>query len=1249
MSTKALVGLVVLILTLNCSLMFNNFATCQVGLQAKYYVDDDYDSVTPGWGIDHFSKIQDAINKLESDGNYGDRIVVYNGTYNEDLTINHPMQILGEDRDITIINGTSSADTIEINANNIKISHFTIKSKKENNTNSLIRINNGNTIVTDNKIIQGNHGINIQNCDSNTIYDNIISNNSGDGLIIVESDRNNITYNTITYNKNGTYLDSSSYNEFNNNDISLNNQSAIYINKSSTYNGINNNTITENTLNGIFLNDNCNRNEIFFNSLEDNSDSGIRIENSSYNLVRNNTIDNNINYGLLIVGSNNWVYNCEVKNNKDGMLLFADDNSKIFNNTIETNDIDGIRLINSTDDRIYNNTISKNSRYGINADYFTTSNIIYNNKFWYNTYNAVDKSINVNYWNLNKTHRNIVGGDISNGNYWTNYDEESEGAVDINNDDIADTGNFTINGRIIKDYHPILDPTPPEIGTPSATPSTQTIGSNTYIKASILDNLEVKEVYLIITDPNNQTSNFSIKQNQTGDIFYCNKQFSPYGEFTYYIAAKDTRHWDISDNKTFIIDAGTAPTITDNTATTGSVSGYFLFNATIVDDVDSPTDLDAEVIWTQAGYSGTCDMKHAGNNRFIGHILELKKTISPLKYRIRASDKHNNIRETDEKTVTINDSESPEIIIIEREYFYDGVIKTFTIGAKITDNHKVEDAKIEYWYGDVSSKIADLDEISDEYYEKTIQIEPEVNRVYCILNATDPSGNEIITNNPYANSSGPYRGVINLDISFNGSNSFDLDGDILNYTWNFGDGTTGSGIIVQHSYSTNDNYTVTLTVTDNDDNTDTDTTYANIIQSTKLSTTDNILDEINDNYGTSLNDLFYSYDIDGDEKVDIFVDPNNILKPVHDGSINISNNIVFLLSIDENTIPEFMWNTTTNTIHTVSHKIGIAEGDPDIDISDSIVIQDISINKTNGWIYLEVPDPDIGDYGTISGIINVTKNNTIMIDDDKIIRKNSKTYILDDPVINYRLVYSYKPPTLQSAIFNPKSGSNLDENNHTITVEYNVAVTIIDAAFYTIDPVTTLPLDNGTNIDIKNQFVTSDNKKYNYTPPKNLEEGYYEIYLFVRQKNTTKTLDSSARYNYIPYSEEKMQLTFSTILMMLGSLILVLAAIYGIIKYKNMYLESFVYIKNKKIIPFFKPIIFGPLKIDVNDEKVSKAEFYLNGELKDTITEGPYIWKLDEPMFNRQKIETKIYDENGNSSSSGEISFFVFNPPKIFK
>jgi PKD repeat protein len=57
----------------------------------------------------------------------------------------------------------------------------------------------------------------------------------------------------------------------------------------------------------------------------------------------------------------------------------------------------------------------------------------------------------------------------------------------------------------------------------------------------------------------------------------------------------------------------------------------------------------------------------------------------------------------------------------------------------------------------------------------------------------------------------PQEGEAPLTVTFDASSS---TGDILSYTWNFGDGGTGSGVVVEHTYTAPGAYVARLTVRD---------------------------------------------------------------------------------------------------------------------------------------------------------------------------------------------------------------------------------------------------------------------------------------------------------------------------------------------------------------------------------------------------------------------------------------------------
>ena len=84
------------------------------------------------------------------------------------------------------------------------------------------------------------------------------------------------------------------------------------------------------------------------------------------------------------------------------------------------------------------------------------------------------------------------------------------------------------------------------------------------------------------------------------------------------------------------------------------------------------------------------------------------------------------------------------------------------------------------------------------------------------------------TKPPVAAITGPYTGPEGASVSMAGTGSMDPDGDALTYLWSFGDGSTGSGLSVSHTYAQDGNYNVRLIVRDVRNLADTITTTATI-------------------------------------------------------------------------------------------------------------------------------------------------------------------------------------------------------------------------------------------------------------------------------------------------------------------------------------------------------------------------------------------------------------------------------------
>jgi parallel beta-helix repeat protein len=142
-----------------------------------------------------FPTIQSAINNAFA----GDTILAANGTFNEHLTINKSVTLIGAGIGGTILNDTRTSTAIQIVADNITIKGFTI----QNFRTGVIINQSQNIYITENQImqIQTEGAVHIIKSRNITLTKNIITNNDpSPGVYMVESNRTSFFYNVISHN-----------------------------------------------------------------------------------------------------------------------------------------------------------------------------------------------------------------------------------------------------------------------------------------------------------------------------------------------------------------------------------------------------------------------------------------------------------------------------------------------------------------------------------------------------------------------------------------------------------------------------------------------------------------------------------------------------------------------------------------------------------------------------------------------------------------------------------------------------------------------------------------------------------------------------------------------------------------------------------------------------------------------------------------------------------------------------------------
>ncbi len=87
------------------------------------FVDYDFNEATPGWDVTHFDKIQNGIGAVGENGT----VIVYNGFYYENIIIDKTINLSGENRYYTRIDGNGVNNVVSLYANSVRLSGFKIR------------------------------------------------------------------------------------------------------------------------------------------------------------------------------------------------------------------------------------------------------------------------------------------------------------------------------------------------------------------------------------------------------------------------------------------------------------------------------------------------------------------------------------------------------------------------------------------------------------------------------------------------------------------------------------------------------------------------------------------------------------------------------------------------------------------------------------------------------------------------------------------------------------------------------------------------------------------------------------------------------------------------------------------------------------------------------------------------------------------------------------------------------------------
>ena len=321
----------------------------------------------------------------------GDIILVYPGTYEENVDVNKELIITAESGDpasTVVKTADSNGHVFYVTADNVDISGFNIVGTTEsfnsgiylrgvegctianniisNNNNGIALWASNDSILSDNSVSNNNISIYLYDSDNNMLSNNTANSNDYNGIVLSSSNDNILSGNAANSNiGDGIVLVLSSDNTLGNNNV-LNNHYGILLSSSSS-NTLSDNTANSNDYNGIHM-VNSNDNTLTSNTVSSNKYNGLYLSNSDDNLIYNNYFSNINNVRLYgtntgniwntiktaganivggpFLGGNYWSDYIDIDVNKDGICDSP--------NYIDEDDIDHLPLYLASTERIEN-------------------------------------------------------------------------------------------------------------------------------------------------------------------------------------------------------------------------------------------------------------------------------------------------------------------------------------------------------------------------------------------------------------------------------------------------------------------------------------------------------------------------------------------------------------------------------------------------------------------------------------------------------------------------------------------------------------------------------------------------------------------------------------------------------------------------------------------------------------------------------------------------------------------------------